>query len=35
MFSSFKSTELFRYFIRDDINNGIDKIIQQNKSNYF
>lgn len=34
MFSSFKSTELFRYFIRDDINNGIDKIIQQNKSNY-
>ena len=34
MFSSFKNTELFRYFIRVDLNKGIDKIIKQNKSNF-
>lgn len=34
MFSSFKNTELFRYFIRVDLNRGIDKILQQNNSNY-
>lgn len=34
MFSSFKNTELFRYFIRVDINKGIDKIIRENKSSF-
>lgn len=34
MFSSFKNTELFRYFIRVDLNRGIDKILRQNNSNY-
>ncbi len=34
MFSSFKNTELFRYFIRVDLNKGINKIIKQNKSNF-
>ena len=34
MFSSFKNTELFRYFIRVDLNKSIDKIIKQNSSNF-
>ena len=34
MFSSFKNTELFRYYVRVDINNGIDKILKQNKSSF-
>ncbi len=34
MLSSFKNTELFRYFIRVDLNKGIDKIIKQNKSSF-
>lgn len=35
MFSSFKNTELFRYFIRVDLNRSIDKILEQNESNYL
>ncbi len=34
MFTSFKNTELFRYFVRVDLNNGIDKILKQNKSSF-
>lgn len=34
MFSSFKNTELFRYFIRVDLNKNVDKIIKQNSSNF-
>ena len=34
MFASFKNTELFRYFVRVDLNNGIDKILKQNKSSF-
>lgn len=34
MFDTFKNTELFRYFIRVDLNKNIDKIIEQNKSNF-
>lgn len=34
MFSSFKNTELLRYFVRVDLNKNIDKLIKQNKSNF-
>lgn len=34
MFNSFKNTELFRYFIRVDLNRNINKLIKQNKSNF-
>lgn len=34
MFSSFKNIELFRYFVRVDLNSGIDKLVRQNKSNF-
>jgi len=34
MFSSLKNTELLRYFVRVDLNKGIDKIIKQNASNF-
>ena len=32
MFSSFKNTELFRYFVRVDLNNATNKILKQNRS---
>lgn len=34
MLSSFKNTELFRYFIRVDLNKNVDKIIKENSSNF-
>lgn len=34
MFNTFKNTELFRYFIRIDLNKNFDKIIKQNSSNF-
>lgn len=34
MFTSFKNTELFRYFIRVDLNKSVNKLLKQNKSNF-
>lgn len=34
MFTSFKNAELFRYFVRVDLEKNINKILKQNKSNY-